>query len=53
MTPSPIVFARQGQYAQDRKRIILEIDSKGKPALTHDSSTNHLIFQCRKLKEAL
>jgi hypothetical protein len=52
MTPSPIVFARQGQYAQDRKRI-LEIDSEGKPALTHDSSPNHLIFQCRKLKEAL
>jgi glucose-6-phosphate isomerase len=35
------------------QRIIPELESKGKPALTHDSSTNHLISQYRKLKEAL
>jgi len=35
------------------QRIIPELESKGKPALAHDSSTNHLISQYRKLKEAL
>ncbi len=35
------------------QRIIPELESKGQPALTHDSSTNHLISQYRKLKEAL
>ncbi len=35
------------------QRIIPELEGKGKPALTHDSSTNNLISQCRKLKEAL
>jgi glucose-6-phosphate isomerase len=35
------------------QRIIPELESKGKPALTHDSSTNNLISQYRKLKEAL
>jgi glucose-6-phosphate isomerase len=35
------------------QRIIPELESKGKPALTHDSSTNHLISKYRKLKEAL
>jgi glucose-6-phosphate isomerase len=35
------------------QRIIPELESKGKPALTHDSSTNHLISLHRKLKEAL
>ena len=35
------------------QRIISEIESKKKPALNHDSSTNNLIYQYRKLKEAL
>jgi len=35
------------------QRIIPELESKGKPALAHDSSTNHLISQYRKWKEAL
>ncbi len=35
------------------QRIIPELESKGKPSLTHDSSTNNLISQYRKLKEAL
>ncbi len=35
------------------QRIIPELGSQGKPALAHDSSTNHLISQYRKLKEAL
>jgi glucose-6-phosphate isomerase len=35
------------------QRIIPELESMGKPALTHDSSTNNLICQYRKLKEAL
>jgi len=35
------------------QRIIPELESKKKPALAHDSSTNHLISQYRKLKEAL
>ncbi|MGA2404275.1 MAG: glucose-6-phosphate isomerase [Syntrophobacteraceae bacterium] len=35
------------------QRIIPELESKGKPALAHDSSTNHLISQYRKSKEAL
>src|SRR5512136_956286 len=35
------------------QRIIPELESKGEPALAHDSSTNHLISQYRKLKEAL
>ncbi len=35
------------------QRIIPELESKGKPALVHDSSTNNLISQYRKLKEAL
>jgi glucose-6-phosphate isomerase len=30
------------------QRIIPELESKGKPALAHDSSTNHLISQYRK-----
>ena len=35
------------------QRIIPEIESKGKPALAHDSSTNNLISQYRKSKEGL
>ncbi|MFZ0673582.1 MAG: glucose-6-phosphate isomerase [Pseudolabrys sp.] len=35
------------------QRIIPEIESKEKPALNHDSSTNNLIRQYRKFKEAL
>ena len=35
------------------QRIISEIESKEKPALNHDSFTNNLIYQYRKLKEAL
>jgi len=35
------------------QRIIPELDGREKPALGHDSSTNHLISQYRKLKEAL
>jgi glucose-6-phosphate isomerase len=35
------------------QRIIPELESKSQPAPTHDSSTNHLISQYRKLKEAL
>jgi glucose-6-phosphate isomerase len=35
------------------QRIIPELESKEKPALGHDSSTNNLIYQYRKLKEAL
>jgi glucose-6-phosphate isomerase len=35
------------------QRIIPELESREKPALAHDSSTNHLISQYRKLKEAL
>jgi glucose-6-phosphate isomerase len=34
------------------QRIIPELDSKEKPALKHDSSTNNLIDQYRKSKEA-
>jgi glucose-6-phosphate isomerase len=35
------------------QRIIPEVESQGKPALAHDSSTNNLIYHYRKLKEAL
>src|SRR5215467_9246203 len=35
------------------QRIIPELESKEKPILAHDSSTNNLINQFRKLKEAL
>ena len=35
------------------QRIIPELESKEKPALDHDSSTNNLIHRYRKLKEAL
>jgi glucose-6-phosphate isomerase len=35
------------------QRIIPELESKEKPALAHDSSTNNLICQYRKFKEAL
>jgi glucose-6-phosphate isomerase len=35
------------------QRIIPELESKEKPALAHDSSTNNLIYQYRKFKEAL
>jgi glucose-6-phosphate isomerase len=35
------------------QRIIAELESKEKPALAHDSSTNNLIYQYRKFKEAL
>ncbi|HEY7318076.1 MAG TPA: glucose-6-phosphate isomerase [Candidatus Binatia bacterium] len=35
------------------QRIIPELESKEKPALAHDSSTNNLIYQYRKLKETL
>jgi glucose-6-phosphate isomerase len=35
------------------QRIIPELESKEKPALTHDSSTNNLIHQYRKFKETL
>jgi len=34
------------------QRIIPEIESKEKPALNHDSSTNNLIYQYRKSKNA-
>jgi glucose-6-phosphate isomerase len=34
------------------QRIIPELESKEKPALNHDSSTNNLIYQYRKLKNA-
>src|SRR5881397_422862 len=33
------------------QRIIPELESKEKPALGHDSSTNNLIYQYRKLKQ--
>jgi len=35
------------------QRIIPELESKGEPALSHDGSTNNLIHQYRKSKEAL
>jgi glucose-6-phosphate isomerase len=35
------------------QRIITELESKGEPALAHDSSTNNLIRRYRKVKEAL
>ena len=35
------------------QRIIPELESKEKPTLAHDSSTNNLINQYRKHKEAL
>ncbi len=35
------------------QRIVPQLESKEKPALGHDSSTNNLIYQYRKLKEAL
>jgi glucose-6-phosphate isomerase len=35
------------------QRIIPELESKQEPALNHDSSTNNLIRQYRKFKEAL
>jgi glucose-6-phosphate isomerase len=35
------------------QRIIPELESKKKPAPSHDSSTNHLISRYRKFKEAL
>jgi glucose-6-phosphate isomerase len=34
------------------QRIILELESKAEPVLSHDSSTNNLIRRYRKLKEA-
>jgi glucose-6-phosphate isomerase len=34
------------------QRIIAEVESKGEPTLSHDSSTNNLIRRYRKLKEA-
>ena len=34
------------------QRIIPELESREKPALAHDSSTNNLIYQYRKSKEA-
>jgi glucose-6-phosphate isomerase len=34
------------------QRIIPELESKEKPALSHDSSTNNLIYQYRKSKTA-
>jgi glucose-6-phosphate isomerase len=34
------------------QRIIPELESKEKPALNHDSSTNNLIYQYRKSKNA-
>jgi glucose-6-phosphate isomerase len=34
------------------QRIIPELESKGEPALTHDSSTSNLIRRYRKIKEA-
>jgi glucose-6-phosphate isomerase len=33
------------------QRIIPELESKEEPALTHDSSTNNLIYQYRKSKK--
>ncbi|HXK21563.1 MAG TPA: glucose-6-phosphate isomerase, partial [Myxococcota bacterium] len=33
------------------QRIIPELESREEPALTHDSSTNRLIRQCRKFRE--
>jgi glucose-6-phosphate isomerase len=33
------------------QRIIVELESKAEPALSHDSSTNNLIYRYRKLKE--
>jgi glucose-6-phosphate isomerase len=35
------------------QRIIAEVESKGEPTLSHDSSTNKLIRRYRKLKEKL
>ena len=35
------------------QRIIPELETKEKPALSHDSSTNNLINHYRKFKEAL
>ena len=35
------------------QRIIRELESKERPTLTHDSSTNNLIYQYRQMKEAL
>jgi glucose-6-phosphate isomerase len=35
------------------QRIIPELESKEKPVLSHDSSTNNLIYQYRKFKQAL
>jgi glucose-6-phosphate isomerase len=35
------------------QRIIPELESREEPALAHDSSTNNLISQYRKLKEAV
>jgi glucose-6-phosphate isomerase len=35
------------------QRIIPELESKGEPAISHDSSTNNLIRRYRKLKETL
>ena len=35
------------------QRIIPELERKEKPTLAHDSSTNNLIYQYRKFKEAL
>ncbi len=34
------------------QRIIPELESNNEPALAHDSSTNHLIKRCRKMKNA-
>jgi glucose-6-phosphate isomerase len=33
------------------QRIIPELEADGEPELRHDSSTNNLIRQCRRLKE--
>jgi glucose-6-phosphate isomerase len=35
------------------QRIIPELESKEKPALAHDASTNNLIYRYRKMREAL
>jgi hypothetical protein len=33
------------------QRVIRELESKEKPTLTHDNSTNNLIYQYRKSKK--
>ena len=49
---APALYPVPDPDALGAQRIIPELESKEKPALAHDSSTNNLIYQYRKSKKA-